>query len=80
IGSGICPQPDTAIPATVQRPPDDPARQVGVPDRLRIDFVTDRATPTPLGLTTVILVNQGNEYFFNVDEDVRKQRAARGGK
>jgi len=80
IGSGICPQSDIEIPPSVQRPPDDPGRQVGVPDRLLIDFVTDRPVPTPLGLSTVILVNQGNEYFFNVDEELRKQRAARGGK
>ena len=83
IGSGICPTPpenEVHIPDRLQHPPDDPGRQVGVPDRLLIDFATDRPVPTPLGLSTVILVNQGNEYFFNVDEELRKQRAARGGK
>jgi len=87
IGTGICPTPppppppeeEVRIPERLQRPPDDPGRLVGTPDLLIIDFATDRPTPTPLGLSTVILVNQGNEYFFNVDEERRKQRAARGG-
>ncbi len=76
---GICPQPDVDIPPSVQRPPDNPGPFVGVPDRLQLDFVADRAVPTPLGLSTVILVNQGNEYFFNVDDEERRHRAARGG-
>ncbi|TWT13021.1 filamentous hemagglutinin N-terminal domain-containing protein [Reyranella sp. CPCC 100927] len=76
---GICPQLDVEIPPSVQRPPDNPGRFVGVPDRLQLDFVADRAVPTPLGLSTVILVNQGNEYFFNVDDEERRHRAARGG-
>jgi len=81
IGTGICPEPEQEvhIPERLQRPPEDPGRLVGVPDLLIIDFATDRPVPTPLGLSTVILVNQGNEYFFNVDEERRKQRAARGG-
>ncbi|WP_178133531.1 beta strand repeat-containing protein [Vineibacter terrae] len=86
IGSGICPTPppppeeEIEIPPTVQRPPDDPGRLVGVPQQpLVINFATDRSPPTPLGLSSVILVNQGNEYFFNIDEERRKQRAARGG-
>ena len=79
IGSGICPEPEIEIPPRVQRPPDDAGRLVGTPDLLIVDFATDFPSPTPLGLTTIILVNQGNEYFFNVDEERRKQRAARGG-
>ncbi|WP_178133530.1 beta strand repeat-containing protein [Vineibacter terrae] len=77
IGSGIC---VVDIPPTVQRPPDAPGTAVGTPqDVLVIDFTTDRSPPTPLGLSSMILVNQGNEYFFNIDEERRKQRAARGG-
>ncbi len=87
IGSGICatpPQPperETEIPPTVQRPPDGPGRQVGAPESaLVIDFATDLSPPTPLGLSSMILVNQGNEYFFNADEEQRKRHVARGGK
>ncbi len=91
IGTGLCPVPpppppppppetdEFHIPDSVTRQPDDSGRLVGVPDLLLIDIVTDRSSPTPLKLSTVILVNQGNEYFFNVDEERRKQRAARGG-
>ncbi len=90
IGSGICPEPppppppppeeEIEIPPTLQRPPDAPGTEVGAPPPLLvIDFTTDRSPPTPLGLSSVILVNQGNEYFFNIDEERRKQRAARGG-
>ncbi|WP_178130261.1 filamentous hemagglutinin N-terminal domain-containing protein [Reyranella sp. CPCC 100927] len=89
IGTGLCPVPpppppppetdEFHIPDSVTRQPDDSGRLVGVPDLLLIDIVTDRSSPTPLRLSTVILVNQGNEYFFNVDEERRKQRAARGG-
>ncbi|HEX2889773.1 filamentous hemagglutinin N-terminal domain-containing protein [Vineibacter terrae] len=87
IGSGICaappppPERETEIPPTVQRPPDGPGREVGAPDSaLVIDFAINLSPPTPLGLSSVILVNQGNEYFFNADEEQRKRHVARGGK
>ncbi|WP_178130260.1 filamentous hemagglutinin N-terminal domain-containing protein [Reyranella sp. CPCC 100927] len=85
IGTGLCPVPpppetdEPHIPTSVTRQPDNTASLVGAPDLLVINIVTDISTPTPLGLSTVILVNQGNENFFNVDDDQRKQRAARGG-
>ncbi|MCW5747173.1 MAG: filamentous hemagglutinin N-terminal domain-containing protein [Alphaproteobacteria bacterium] len=52
---------------------------VGTPNVPRIDFAFDRPAPTPLNLSGVVLVNQGNENFFNVDDAERQRRAARGG-
>jgi len=78
IASGICPTPHHDVPPLVDWWPPPPSDFVGPP--LRIDVASDRGPPTPLNLSTIILVNQGNEYFFNVDEERRKQRAARGGK
>jgi hypothetical protein len=78
IASSVC-TPEIHIPPTVDIPPTLTVAAVGSPDYLVIDFVTDRVSPTPLNLTNVILVNQGNEYFFNADDEQRKKRAARGG-
>jgi len=77
IASGFC---GTEITPAVEWWPDEPGTSVGAPGTRRIDFVTDHSVPTPLTLSSIILVNQGNEYFFNVGEEERRQRAARGGK
>ncbi len=82
IASGICPIPShTDIPTVVDwwPSPHDRGVPVGVLPPVRIDVASDRGPPTPLNLSTIILINQGNEYFFNVDEETRKARAARGG-
>jgi hypothetical protein len=78
ISSQVC-EVEIEIPPVMQRPPETSAVPVGTPTPILIDFAVDRSNPTPLNLTTVILVNQGNEYLFNADEDERKRRAARGG-
>ncbi len=78
ISSQVCEE-EIEIPPVVQRPPETSTVPMGTLTPILIDFAVDRSNPVPLNLTTVILVNQGNEYLFNADEEERKRRAARGG-
>jgi filamentous hemagglutinin family protein len=71
--------PGCSVPPDVQRTPPDERVPVGTPvPPLAFDF--DRTPPTPLNLSDFVLVNQGNEDFFNVDDAQRQRRAARGGR
>ncbi|HJQ57059.1 MAG TPA: filamentous hemagglutinin N-terminal domain-containing protein [Vineibacter sp.] len=71
--------PGCDVPPDVNRTPPDERVPVGTPPQpLVFDF--DRTPPTPLNLTDFVLVNQGNEDLFNVDDAQRQRRAARGGK
>jgi hypothetical protein len=69
------------VPPVVDWWPDTHDRGIpaGTQSEIRFTFASDLVSPTPLSLSTFILVNQGNENFFNVDEEQRKQRATRGG-